>query len=167
MPKLVNIDEARIIRCKKFLPLKKKQHNCITNTCKIVLADPSAPSVGTPTDSHMESNRAQSPVQHHDSYPPSPTTSTGYTSTYSSMQPMSAVTANRSVASIHEPPQIQTPVSPKFHQQVQQQQQQITERPQKPSAPKQPQQQPQQSISPAIQQCELLIFKRSRSTQIF
>ncbi|CEP09602.1 hypothetical protein [Parasitella parasitica] len=66
MPKLVNIDEARIIR---------------------FLADPSAPSMGSAntittnfSDSNLDSQHlmTQSPVAHDAPYPPSPTTSTGY-----------------------------------------------------------------------------------------
>ncbi|KAG1089526.1 hypothetical protein G6F42_019947 [Rhizopus arrhizus] len=92
MPKLVNIDEARIIR---------------------FLADPSAPSMGstnTVTTNFSDSNAdnhlmTQSPVAHDSSYPPSPSTSTGYNYHNNSL-PMSA----RSVSAISEN---QHPISPK------------------------------------------------------
>ncbi|CAO3618885.1 unnamed protein product [Mucor fragilis] len=92
MPKLVNIDEARIIR---------------------FLADPSAPSMGstnTVTTNFSDSNAdshlmTQSPVAHDSSYPPSPSTSTGYNYHNNSL-PMSA----RSVSAMSEN---QRPTSPK------------------------------------------------------
>lgn len=132
------------------------------------MADPSAPSVGTTSpvpqqqatnDSnyHMDDRtNTHSPV--HDSYPPSPTTSTGYSqyNNNTNMQPMSSALAasstmsvnNRSVASIHEQP-MQQPVSPKLPQMQQQQ------TPPRPTTPKQSIQQQQsipKSSSASIQQ---------------
>ncbi|KAG2192485.1 hypothetical protein INT47_002164 [Mucor saturninus] len=93
MPKLVNIDEARIIR---------------------FLADPAAPSMGSTSsitpDNTFDDNRAnmtQSPVAHDNSYSPSPSTSTSF---------------NYANAPSRSVPELQIPVTPKSTVQQQQQQ---------------------------------------------
>lgn len=107
-----------------------------------VLADPAAPSMGSSSvittndadDNRNNSLNIQSPVSHDNSYPPSPSTSTGY-ALHNNSLPMSA----RSV------PDQQIPVSPKpvMSQQVPQQRQ-YQSTPQSPS----PQQQQHHNTVP-------------------
>jgi hypothetical protein len=148
MPKLVNIDEARIIRCKQFKLSFSLYPLFFYSLLCIVLADPSAPSMTSPTvttdmgDSRNNSlHMAHSPVTHENTYPPSPSTSTGYN--YNSL-PMSARSA----------PEQQIPVSPKLAQSQPQQYQQQQQQP-KPSTPKQQHSQPIPKPSVITQQCKL------------
>lgn len=144
MPKLVNIDETRIIRCKDpYFYVGCKRIELIYQ--HLDLADPSAPSMGSVsslnTETNFEDNRTnltQSPITHETSYSPSPSASTSFNYTN---------VPSRSV------PELQIPVSPKHQQQnspQQPQQPQSQHQQMKPATPKQ-QSMPKPSV--VIQQC--------------
>lgn len=128
----------------------------------VVLADPSAPSMGstnTVTTNFSDSNvdnhlTTQSPVAHDSSYPPSPSTSTGYNYHNNSL-PMSARSVNAISENQHpispkaafapsQPPAQSTPPPPQQHRQQEQpiassspQPSSYTQSPAKTSMPKQ------------------------------
>lgn len=85
----------------------------------IVLADPSAPSMGsTPAihDNHSDPNlhRSQSPVTRENSYPPSPSTSTGYN--YQNTRSTTTLSDNQLPQQQYQP--IIPPTTPKHQQPI-------------------------------------------------